>query len=149
MAINIYDSRAFNIRNCHLVADPYDLIIDAIAVLTGEYRNERKMAANLILKALIKDEFKNFLFEDKEIYPYKRSDSRVIEWRKKILASGKCELCGSTEQLEAHHILHLADYPMGRADINNGMCLCLECHAKEHTGEICERLILSKKKKVM
>ncbi len=147
MAINIYDSRVFNTGNYHLVTDPCDLIIDSIAILLGAYSTERKMSANMILKILLTDSFKRFLFEDKTLYPYKRSDSRVIEWRNRVLTSGKCEICGSTEQLEAHHILHWADYPMGRTDISNGRCLCVKCHAMEHAGETCERLILSEKRR--
>lgn len=149
MAINIYDSRIFNTGNYRLVADPYELIIDSIAVMLGDYRIERKMAANLILKILIKKKFRRQLFEDKELYPYKRSDYRVSAWRDKVLANGKCEICGKTENLEAHHVLHWADYPMGRIDIKNGMCICVECHANEHVGESCEHLIRSKKKKVI
>ena len=149
MAINIYDSRVFNTGNYHLVTNPYDLIIDSIAVMLGDYHIERKRAANLILKVFLKRGFRKQLFEDKELYPYERSDFRVRAWRENVLAKGKCEICGKTENLEAHHILHWADYPMGRIDIKNGMCLCVECHAKEHVGEACEPLFRSKKKKVI
>ena len=31
-----------------------------------------------------------------------RNDPKVKEWTRKVLAKGKCEICGSTKQLEKH-----------------------------------------------
>ena len=45
-----------------------------------------------------------------------------------------CQVCGSRERLEGHHIV---DYHFGGgADKNNIITLCHECHRKVHRGEI-------------
>jgi 5-methylcytosine-specific restriction endonuclease McrA len=135
MDININDSRAFKTWNFHLVDDPLNMILEAMTILLGNYDINRKWAANMILKVFLRDNFKRFLFEDKNLYPIDRNDYRVITWKKNILSRGKCEICGSTDNLEAHHILRWAEYPMGRFDVNNGECLCHKCHTEEHYGE--------------
>jgi len=111
------------------------VVIDAIAVLIGDYEIHRKKAAFLILKALVRDKFLRILFEDGTIYPFDRNDCRVKQWTKEIISRGECEMCGGNEALEAHHIIKWADYPQGRIDIRNGMCLCHKCHTEEHIGD--------------
>lgn len=45
-----------------------------------------------------------------------------------------CQVCGSKEQVEGHHIL---DYQYGgAADIDNIVTLCRNCHKKVHKGVI-------------
>lgn len=149
MNININDPRYFKTWNFYLIANPLGMIIDAIAVLIGDYEIQRKQAANVILSVFLRDDFKQDLFENPELYPIDRNDTRVTTWKKQILSHGKCEKCGSKENLEAHHKLYWSVYPMGRCDVENGECLCIDCHAKAHSGEKAEMLILSKKKKVL
>lgn len=138
------DRRMFKQNNIHLADDPDMLVIDAVAVLLGEYSIERKIAANLILKIMLKDGFRKFLFEDSAIYPTSRNDARVMKWRKDILSLGYCQKCGAKERLEAHHILHWSDYPIGRIDTKNGECLCHSCHADEHVGEHVHHLMMAR-----
>lgn len=114
---------------------PQDVIVEAVAVLLGDYSIIRKQAAILILKIALSSEFFKFLFEDKQLYPINRNDPRVRKWAKQIVSKGECELCASKENLEAHHILRWADYPQGRIDVKNGRCLCHECHTEEHKDE--------------
>lgn len=109
-----------------------EIVIEALAVLIGDYEIHRKEAALLLLKALLPSKFVKFLLEDKALYPYDRNDPRVRAWSKKVIQEGKCEHCGSVNELEAHHIIKWADYPQGRIDPNNGMCLCHDCHTEEH-----------------
>ena len=135
MAIDINNKAVFKTWNFHLVDNPLDMVIEAIAILLGDYSITRKWAANLILKVFLRDSFKKFLFEDNALYPTDRNDYRVVAWRKTILGKGKCARCGSEEHLEAHHIIHWAEFPMGRFDIKNGECLCHTCHTNEHLGE--------------
>lgn len=108
------------------------VVVDSVAVLIGDYSILRKQAAILLLKYYLPHDFLKFLLEDKELYPFSRNDSRVAGWRKEVLSRGFCEKCGSTERLEAHHIIKWADYPKGRIDPENGMCLCHSCHTKEY-----------------
>ena len=112
-----------------------EIIIDAVAVLMGDYSINRKYAAILLLKALLPAKIAKDILNDDGIYPLNRDDPRVRLWVKKVVAKGKCESCGSTENLEAHHIIKWSDYPKGRIDINNGMCLCHKCHTEEHKDD--------------
>ena len=43
-----------------------------------------------------------------------------------------CEICWSTSKLEAHHILPSAMFPELTCDIDNGICLCHDCHVILH-----------------
>ena len=53
-------------------------------------------------------------------------------WRAEVLKKGKCEKCGSTENLQVHHICNFEDYPELRTDPSNGACLCEKCHRMFH-----------------
>lgn len=78
---------------------------------------------------------------------YLRSSVQYDKWRKAILerAGYKCEDCGAIGRLHAHHIKEL--YVIAKSydfdaeqvlnstefnDIDNGVCLCTECHIKRH-----------------
>jgi hypothetical protein len=50
-----------------------DLIINAVAVLIGDYEKHRKKAAYLILKACLTDEFFKHLMEDEQLKPVAES----------------------------------------------------------------------------
>ena len=114
---------------------PYDVVIDAIAILMGDYPIIKKKAAILLLKIAFPSDFVKFLFEDESLYPFDRNDPRVRTWKQIVLSKGKCEICGSKENLEAHHFIKWSECPLGRIDVNNGMCLCHRCHTNEHQGE--------------
>ena len=121
-----------------------ELIIDCVAVLIGNYSMVRKKAALLLLKHYLPHDFLKMLLEDEELYPFDRSDKRVRTWTKEVLKNGKCEKCGSTERLEAHHFIKWADFPQGRIDVNNGMCLCHKCHTEEHKDDQCYHMMKAK-----
>lgn len=62
-----------------------------------------------------------------------RNDRLVRKWRKSVVERDKiCVKCGSEKGLQAHHISHWADDPVNRIDVDNGVTLCISCHAKEH-----------------
>lgn len=130
--LNFNNPHAFKVENFHLTPNPAGLIIDSLAILLGNYEIHRKQAALLILKILVRADFLKELLSDGGIYPFSRNDPRVRLWVKNILSIGKCQICDSKEQLEAHHIIRWADYPAGRIDLNNGMCLCKACHIEAH-----------------
>lgn len=54
------------------------------------------------------------------------------EWSDMVLeaANYKCEICGSNENLIAHHIKPVKTHPHLQADVDNGVCLCRECNSK-------------------
>lgn len=50
-----------------------DLIIDAVAILLGDYEKYRKKAAILILRICLTDEFFKHLMEDEQLKPIAES----------------------------------------------------------------------------
>ena len=60
----------------------------------------------------------------------------LAKWAKavKALADNRCNICGSTENLQAHHIMPKNLYPDHIYDLNNGLCLCRKCHYYYHNG---------------
>lgn len=48
-------------------------------------------------------------------------------WSKVITSKGKCEVCKSTESLNAHHIEGRRNLAL-RWELKNGVCLCSGCH---------------------
>ncbi len=47
--------------------------------------------------------------------------------------SKQCVICGSKDNLEAHHIFGVSQYPYLTTEINNGITLCKSCHNKYHS----------------
>ena len=57
----------------------------------------------------------------------------IISWSKVVKKRDKCcKICGSTKNLNAHHILYKANYPQLSLNINNGITLCKPCHEELH-----------------
>lgn len=66
-----------------------------------------------------------------------RNSHEDLKWKKAVIEAdgGRCRICGSDSNLEAHHIKHLSDRPDLRHDVDNGMCVCHYCHYyKIHGG---------------
>ena len=124
-----------------------EIVIESIAVLIGDCEPIRKQAALLLLKALIPHRILREILEEDGIYPFDRNDPKVKRWTKAILSRGRCEICGATQDLEAHHIVRWADYPRGRADIKNGQCLCHDCHTLEHRYDQSYHMMKAKSRK--
>ncbi len=63
-----------------------------------------------------------------------RSLRAYIEWRDEVKARAgyKCEICGSPDHLEAHHIISVDDAPELILDLQNGICLCRKHHYAMH-----------------
>lgn len=88
------------------------LIIDCINPYWREFSTEEAVSASVI----------------------SRSDPAVVSWRRGVLARDgyKCQNCGVTDNLEAHHIVRWADEPLLRVCLNNGITLCEKCHRGAH-----------------
>lgn len=54
------------------------------------------------------------------------------KWKHAVFVrdNNTCQMCGSTKNLEAHHIKEKINYPELQYDVNNGICLCHDCHRK-------------------
>ena len=62
-----------------------------------------------------------------------RETEAYRKWRKAVIArDGKCVICGTTKDLEVHHINHASYFPNERFDINNGVTLCYNDHMDFH-----------------
>lgn len=63
-----------------------------------------------------------------------RGSALYKEWRTAVYSRDNytCQKCGSKKSgtLEAHHIKPFSLFPKLRLEINNGLTLCRECHAK-------------------
>ena len=62
------------------------------------------------------------------------SDRKYRIWRVKIIRRDKCcILCGSKKRKSAHHLNSWSYFPDERYDLDNGVCLCANCHITFHT----------------
>lgn len=66
--------------------------------------------------------------------------ARLVKQR----AGNKCERCGGEKDLAAHHIIPIKAEPQKGSEIDNGVCLCKECHAKAHSERGCRTSDLRK-----
>lgn len=59
-----------------------------------------------------------------------RRSPEYYQWRKVVLARDNhiCQDCGATENIEAHHVKAIMDYPEGIFEISNGLTVCATCH---------------------
>ena len=65
-----------------------------------------------------------------------RRTTEACEWTKIVYKRDNytCQHCGKTHcRVHAHHIKAAKDYPDLRFDPSNGICLCEDCHIKQHT----------------
>lgn len=64
-----------------------------------------------------------------------RNSEAYKEWRDAVFKRDNytCQMCGSVEDLHAHHKMDFVEYPALRFDINNGMTLCRSCHNEVHS----------------
>ena len=74
----------------------------------------------------------NLTYEDRRI---KRHTSEEHQWRIEIKKRDNftCQICHTRGgRLNSHHIAPVKDYPELICDLDNGMCLCVECHKRVH-----------------
>jgi len=110
-------------------------IEELIEIYKGDYAPAKQYAASIMLKMLLKSKYAETMDEVRESLGFRindRNSSKVLMWKKKVKKVGKCDICGSTENLEAHHIIPWEYSITGRTDINNGQCLCKKCHSMIH-----------------
>lgn len=57
------------------------------------------------------------------------------QWRKAVLKRDNhtCQICGSTQNIEADHIKRWKEYPELRHELSNGRALCRPCHTQTPT----------------
>lgn len=59
-----------------------------------------------------------------------------VTWSRQVKekAGFVCQYCGTTDNLESHHIKPVYAYPNLQFDISNGVCLCRYHHRAAHGG---------------
>lgn len=64
-----------------------------------------------------------------------RRSPEFYQWRKAVLERDNhtCQDCGSTEQVNVHHIKAIIENPELVFEISNGLTICEDCH-KRHTA---------------
>jgi hypothetical protein len=64
-----------------------------------------------------------------------RRSPEFYQWRKEVLGRDNhiCRDCGLKENVNAHHLKSLIDYPELVFEVSNGLTLCEDCH-KRHTA---------------
>ena len=74
------------------------------------------------------------LFNIQIIKAPSRGRPENYQWRKAVLNRDghRCQQCGATERLHAHHVKEWAKYPDLRFDVDNGLTLCEDCHTEKH-----------------
>ena len=65
-----------------------------------------------------------------------RGSTEYNDWRKSVYRKDgfHCVICGTHDNLNAHHILPFAEYPELRFDVSNGITLCKDHHANGRDG---------------
>ncbi|WP_394366535.1 HNH endonuclease [Draconibacterium halophilum] len=60
----------------------------------------------------------------------------MARWSMKVKRRDRsvCKVCGSNEDLDAHHIMRVSCYPHWKYCIDNGITLCKQCHMKADEG---------------
>lgn len=139
ICVDWYDSRCFKIYSYKTFGaeESKNVILDCIGVyLKKDSSYAQRLAADILLKFYLTNKFYSCVI--KELHSMlvgevsDRNDPKVKAWKNMILSKGQCEICGSKYNLEAHHIEPWSLCPEKRIDPNNGLCLCHDCHTKEH-----------------
>jgi 5-methylcytosine-specific restriction endonuclease McrA len=64
-----------------------------------------------------------------------RKTSSYRQWRREVkMRDGRCMECGTTEELQAHHIIEARKSPELRFVSSNGLTLCGACHHEYHSS---------------
>lgn len=64
-----------------------------------------------------------------------RGSGEYAKWKNAVFAKDNytCQICDIRGgNLSAHHLKEWAKYPESRYDVNNGQCLCYDCHMELH-----------------
>lgn len=113
-----------------------ELVKRYIEIYLGDYTPEQQYAASILLRMILKNKqyhkLMDVLREETGFKINNRQSPKAVAWAKKVKKIGRCEVCGSKENLHAHHIVPWECSIKGRLDLKNGQCLCKSCHKVMH-----------------
>ncbi len=79
-------------------------------------------------------EHRNSLTEEqREAARLSRSSKESKRWLREVKSTERCVICGSSQNLAAHHLESYKENPELRFETSNGVCLCAKCHIEYHT----------------
>lgn len=79
-------------------------------------------------------EYRNSLTEEqREAARLSRSSKESKRWLREVKSVERCVICGSSQNLAAHHLESYKENPELRFETSNGVCLCAKCHIEYHT----------------
>lgn len=59
--------------------------------------------------------------------------TKISDWATEIKnRDGRCVICQTKTDLEAHHVFHVNPHDKIYYGVNNGVTLCKDCHNKYH-----------------
>jgi len=62
-----------------------------------------------------------------------RNSKEYRIWRAEVIRRDvRCVVCDTLQNRHAHHINHATYFPEQRFDVENGVCLCADCHSHFH-----------------
>ncbi len=66
-----------------------------------------------------------------------RASPDYRNWQSGVVdRDGRCQSCGTLDNLHAHHIKHATYWPELRFELDNGIALCSGCHMTFHNDYI-------------
>lgn len=107
----------------------------------GDLKKHRHKSGHSFCSKKCADEFNKGEnhYEWKEFLHDKHKKLALKQWGIKIKERDEytCQLCGENNRsiLEAHHMKHRSKFPELQFDFNNGITLCLSCHALQHLND--------------
>jgi 5-methylcytosine-specific restriction endonuclease McrA len=107
----------------------YDLIITELEELKTELSVIDEMKTVL---AELEESNKNYITFIDELSQEKFSIKKLKNFSDRVREIGKCDICGETKDLTAHHIWSKIMYPSLAYRVENGVCLCSKCHNAFH-----------------
>lgn len=75
-------------------------------------------------------------------YAWKKKRKEIKE-----LYDGKCAICGSSKNLQVHHIVPIQIIPTLKLDNDNLIAVCEKCHREIHNGIISSTNLIQKVKR--
>lgn len=92
-----------------------------------ELNREWKKNNPELYKASQKKAMKKLNVANREITSYS-----LNAWAEQVKDGKGCEVCGSTERVEAHHIFPKSIFPEKALQVDNGVALCYYHHKEHH-----------------
>lgn len=110
-----------------------------VSFVGKSHQSERKYCSRRCFQISKSGENSHFFIRDKKPDVRLLGDSNLKRWKKLVKERDgfRCVKCGEDEarMLQAHHIVPVSENKELIFDVDNGITLCLNCHAEEHRDD--------------